>query len=63
MTSSTPPPPRGPAGQRTRQARRAPAHSFPAGSRRGLGGLHHFDLLNHPTVWIAVRGLLGNTAH
>ena len=36
---------------------------FPAGSRRGLGGLHHLDLLNHPTVWIAIRGLLGNTAH
>ena len=36
---------------------------FPAGSRRGLGGMHHFDLLNHPTVWIAIRGLLGNTAH
>ena len=36
---------------------------FPASSRRGLGGLHHLDLLNHPTVWIAIRGLLGNAAH
>lgn len=36
---------------------------FPAGSRRGLGGMHHFDLLNHPTVWAAIRDLLGDTAH
>jgi hypothetical protein len=26
------------------------AHSF--------GGMHHFDLLNHPAVWEAMRGLL-----
>jgi hypothetical protein len=25
---------------------------------RGLGGMHHFDLLNHPDVWQAMRGLL-----
>jgi len=34
---------------------------FPAGSRLGLGGMHHFDLLKHPTVWTAIRALLGNT--
>lgn len=31
---------------------------FPLGSRRGLGGMHHFDLLNHPAVWAAIRDLL-----
>jgi len=31
---------------------------FPVGHARGLGGLHHFDLLNHPDVWDAMRGLL-----
>ncbi len=31
---------------------------FAASSTRGLGGLHHFDLLNHPAVWAAMRGLL-----
>lgn len=36
---------------------------FPVGSRRGLGGIHHFDLLNHPAVWAAIRDLLSNTAH
>jgi len=36
---------------------------FPVGSRRGLGGMHHFDLLNHPAVWAAIRDLLDNTAH
>ncbi len=36
---------------------------FPVGSRRGLGGMHHFDLLNHPDVWAAIRDLLDNTAH
>ena len=35
---------------------------FPVGSRRGLGGIHHFDLLNHPAVWAAIRDLLSNTA-
>lgn len=25
---------------------------------RGLGGIHHFDLLNHPDVWRAIRSLL-----
>jgi hypothetical protein len=33
---------------------------FPAGSRRGLGGMHHFDLLNHPAVWTAIRDLLNS---
>jgi pimeloyl-ACP methyl ester carboxylesterase len=36
---------------------------LPAGSRRGLGGMHHFDLLNHPAVWTAIHDLLGGTAH
>jgi pimeloyl-ACP methyl ester carboxylesterase len=36
---------------------------FPAGSRRGLGGMHHFDLLNHPAVWTVIRDLLNGTAH
>jgi pimeloyl-ACP methyl ester carboxylesterase len=36
---------------------------FPVGSRRKLGGMHHFDLLNHPDVWAAIRDLLSNTAH
>ncbi len=35
---------------------------FPLSSRRGLGGLHHFDLLNHPDVWKAIRDLLGGAA-
>ena len=35
---------------------------FPVDSRRGLGGMHHFDLLNHPAVWTAIRGLLSSTA-
>ena len=36
---------------------------FPAGSRRRLGGMHHFDLLNHPAVWAAIRDLLSSTAY
>jgi pimeloyl-ACP methyl ester carboxylesterase len=28
-------------------------------SGHGIGGLHHFDLLNYPAVWTAMRGLLG----
>jgi len=35
---------------------------FPAGSRRGLGGMHHLDLLNHPAVWAAMRDLLASNA-
>jgi PGAP1-like protein len=31
---------------------------FPVGHARGLSGIHHFDLLNHPDVWEAMRGLL-----
>ena len=31
---------------------------FPVDQTRGLGGMHHFDLLNHPDVWEAMRGLL-----
>jgi hypothetical protein len=36
---------------------------FPVDSRRGLGGMHHFDLLNNPAVWAAIRDLLSNAAH
>jgi pimeloyl-ACP methyl ester carboxylesterase len=31
---------------------------FPVELGRGLGGMHHFDLLNHPDVWKAMHGLL-----
>ena len=31
---------------------------FPIELGRGLGGMHHFDLLNHPDVWQAMRHLL-----
>jgi hypothetical protein len=31
---------------------------FPIELGRGLAGMHHFDLLNHPDVWQAMRGLL-----
>ncbi len=31
---------------------------FSSGSGRRLGGMHHFDLLNHPAVWAAIRGIL-----
>jgi PGAP1-like protein len=33
---------------------------FPAAARVRLGGMHHFDLLNHPDVWEAIRDLLSN---
>ena len=29
---------------------------FPSTSRHGFGGMHHFDLLNHPDVWAAIAG-------
>jgi len=32
--------------------------AFAAESGRRLGGLHHFDLLDHPAVWAAMHGLL-----
>ena len=32
---------------------------FDVGAGRRFGGMHHFDLLNHPDVWTAMRGLLG----
>jgi pimeloyl-ACP methyl ester carboxylesterase len=40
--------------------RRGPAQHipFPVELARGLGGMHHFDLLHHPDVWRAMRGLL-----
>jgi pimeloyl-ACP methyl ester carboxylesterase len=31
---------------------------FPVSLGRELGGMHHFDLLNHPDVWAAMRSLL-----
>jgi hypothetical protein len=31
-------------------------------SGRRLGGMHHFDLLGHPAVWQAIRGLLGDVS-
>jgi PGAP1-like protein len=31
---------------------------FDVGAGRRFGGMHHFDLLNHPDVWTAMRGLL-----
>ena len=31
---------------------------FPVDQTRGLGGMHHFDLLNHPAVWETMRSLL-----
>lgn len=31
---------------------------FGAGSGRGLGGMHHLDLLNHPQVWTTIRDIL-----
>jgi len=31
---------------------------FPVDQAREFGGMHHFDLLNHPAVWEAMRGLL-----
>jgi PGAP1-like protein len=31
---------------------------FPVDQTREFAGLHHFDLLNHPDVWEAMRGLL-----
>ena len=30
---------------------------FPADLGRRFGGMHHFDLLNHPDVWAAIRDL------
>lgn len=31
---------------------------FPVHLGRTFGGMHHFDLLNHPDVWAAICGLL-----
>ncbi len=33
---------------------------FSVESGRGLGGMHHLDLLNHPAVWAAMRNVLGD---
>jgi pimeloyl-ACP methyl ester carboxylesterase len=35
---------------------------FPVESRHRLGGMHHFDLLNHPAVWAVMHSLLGDAA-
>jgi hypothetical protein len=32
--------------------------ALPVELGRGLGGMHHFDLLNHPDVWNAIAALL-----
>lgn len=50
-----------PASAHGRRARRQHI-PFPVESRHGLGGMHHFDLLNHPAVWTAMHGLLGDAA-
>ena len=33
---------------------------FAVEETRKRGGMHHFDLLNHPDVWASVRNLLGS---
>ncbi len=38
--------------------RRGPRQHIPFPVEAGLGGMHHFDLLNHPAVWTAIQGLL-----
>jgi hypothetical protein len=42
------------------QGRRGRRQHIPMAVRpgHGLGGMHHFDLLNHPAVWAAIRGVL-----
>ena len=40
------------------QRRRGGHQLIPFPDRRGLGGMHHFDLLNHPAVWAAMRDIL-----
>ena len=44
--------------------RRGPRQHIPFSveQTRRHGGMHHFDLLNHPDVWESMRGLLGVTA-
>ena len=34
---------------------------FPVHLGRGLGSMHHFDLLNHPDVWTTIENLLRTT--
>jgi hypothetical protein len=36
---------------------------FTARPGHGLGGMHHFDLLNHPAVWAAIRSVLNDPGH
>jgi PGAP1-like protein len=38
--------------------RRGGRQPIPFPDRRGLGGMHHFDLHNHPAVWAAMRDIL-----
>ncbi|HYA67636.1 MAG TPA: hypothetical protein VED63_02790, partial [Acidimicrobiales bacterium] len=33
--------------------------SFPTDHKRHFGGLHHFDLLNHPAIYRAMQEWLG----
>ena len=40
------------------QGRRGGHQVIPFPDRRGLGGMHHFDRLNHPAVWAAMRDIL-----
>ncbi|MBV8160686.1 MAG: hypothetical protein JO265_07175 [Acidimicrobiia bacterium] len=47
-----------PASARGRHRRHRPI-PFPADRDRHFGGLHHFDLLNHPAVYEAMRASLG----
>jgi len=42
-------------------ARGGASVSFPVHHKRHFGGLHHFDLLNHPDVYRAMREWLGAT--
>ena len=44
---------------RSRDGRHIP---FPVAHTRHFGGLHHFNLLNHPSVYEALREWLGPTS-
>jgi len=40
------------------RGRRGGREHIPFPGRPGPGGMHHFDLLNHPAVWAAMRDIL-----
>jgi hypothetical protein len=44
------------------QGHRRGRQHIPFPDQRGLGGMHHFDLLNHPAVWAAMRDILDRAA-